>query len=69
MAKNITGNHDGDNGKNESYSIPGRGSVSRKNLVKEVKAGKHPDFSTYTYKGEKFVRGNPDSSQKNNVNK
>jgi len=69
MAKNITGNHDGDNGKNESYSIPGRGNVPRKTLVKEVKSGKHPDFSTYTFNGEEFVRGNPDSSQNNNVNK
>lgn len=69
MAKNITGNHDGDNGRNESYNIPGRGKVSRKTLVKEVEAGKHPDFSTYTHEGDKFVRSNPDSSEDNNVNK
>lgn len=69
MANNITGNHDGENGRNESYYIPGRGNVPRKTLVKEVEAGKHQNFSTYEHEGEKFVRSNPDNSEKNNVNK
>ena len=69
MAKNITGNHDGKNGRNNSYNIPGRGNVSRKTLVKEVEDGKHQNFSTYKLGGKKFVRSNPDNSEKNNVNK
>lgn len=69
MAKNITGNHDGENGRNESYSISGRGNVSRKALVKEIEAGKHKDFSIYTHDKKKFVRSNPDNSENNNVNK
>ena len=69
MAKNITGNNDGEGGRNESYTIPGRGVVPRKTLVKEVEKGKHPDFSIYEKDGEKFVRSNPDSTEKNNVNK
>lgn len=69
MANKITGNHDGKNGKNNSYSIPGRGNVPRKTLVKEVEAGRHQKFSIYNHGREKFVRSNPDNSAKNNVNK
>jgi len=68
VAKNIKGNRDGENGRNESYTIPGRGKVTRKKLVKEVEAGKHPCFSTYERDGESFVRANPDNLEKNNVN-
>lgn len=69
MAKNIRGNNDGENGRNESYTIPGRGIVNRDNLVREVENGKHPDFSIYERDGEKYVRGNPDNSEDNNVNR
>lgn len=69
MAKNITGNNDGEGGRNESYTIPGRGVITRQILVKEVENGKHPDFSIYEINGEKFVRSDPDSTESNNVNK
>lgn len=68
MAKNIKGNQDGKGGRNETYTIHGRGTVARKKLAKEVKDGKHPNFSTYERDGETFVRANPDDSSKNNVN-
>ena len=45
MANIITGNHDGENGRNDSYNIPGRGNVSRKTVMREVEQGKHPNFS------------------------
>ena len=57
-----------DSGRNESYKIPGRGTVKRTQLVKEVEGGKHPAFSVYKINKVKFVRGNPDSSDDNNVN-
>ena len=69
MAKKIKGNRDGEGSRNESYTIPGRGTVPRKQLIKEIEQGKHPDFSTYETEGEKYVRSNPDSTDKNNVNK
>jgi hypothetical protein len=69
MAKNIKGNRDGEGGRNDSYTIPGRGIVEREELVKEVEKGKHPDFSIYELDQEKFVRAKPDSSQTNNVNR
>lgn len=56
-------------GRNDSYTIPGRGIVEREELVKEVEKGKHPDFSIYERDQEKFVRAKPDSSQTNNVNR
>jgi len=69
MAKHIKGNGDGPNGANETYSIPGRGSnLSRRQVVKEVKQGKHPNFGVVRRGGQEFVRGKPDRSKKNNVN-
>lgn len=68
MANKIKGNKDGDSGRNESYTIPGRGSVARKKLVNEVKSGKHPKHSIYKRNGEEFVRSDPDNKKKNNVN-
>ncbi|RXJ97976.1 DUF3892 domain-containing protein [Arcobacter sp. CECT 8986] len=69
MAYNISGNQDGLNGRNKTYIIPGRGTVSRKTLVKEVELGKHPNHSTYKINGQKYVRANPDITTCNNVNK
>lgn len=69
MAKKIRGNHDGENGQNENYTIQGRGEVSRKTLVREVENGKHSDHSIYERNGEKYVRANPDDSSENNINK
>lgn len=69
MAKNITGNHDGESGRNESYTIPGRGTVRRKKLVTEVRNGRHPNHSIYELDGEEYVRSNPDDTENNNVNK
>jgi len=69
MARKITGNNDGPGGRNESYNIPGRGDVSRKKLVKEVEKGLHPHHHVYERDGEKYIRDNPDSSTKDNVNK
>lgn len=70
MAKNITGNNDGDNGRNETYRIPGRGSaIPREELVREVEQGRHPGHSVYERDGEQYVRSNPDRTTGNNVNK
>ncbi|BDQ34497.1 hypothetical protein [Pseudodesulfovibrio portus] len=69
MANHIKGNRDGENGRNESYRIPGRSSsIDRDTLVREVEAGKHPDFGTYTRNGETYVRANPDYTESNSVN-
>lgn len=69
MANNIKGNQDGENGENESYTILGRGSnIPRRTVVGEVKQGKHPQHPIYKRDGEEYVRANPDSQKKNNVN-
>jgi hypothetical protein len=69
MAKNIRGNKDGKNGENQTYTIPGRGTVPRKKLIEEVREGKHPDFHIYERNGVKYVRADPDSTEQNNVDK
>ena len=68
MANKIKGNHDGPNGENRTYTIPGRGVVSRPVLVREIKQGKHPDYSTVIVNDVEFVRAKPDGDRKNNVN-
>ena len=69
MATNITGNQDGENGGNDTYTIRGRGVVTRQCLVDEVEAGRHPNHHVIDVGGEQFIRANPDCSQGNNVNK
>lgn len=68
MAKKIRGNRDGEDGRNESYTIAGRGVVARAQLVREVKRGQHPDHSTYTLNRKTYVRANPNSTESDNVN-
>jgi len=69
MAINIRGNRDGDNGHNDSYTIQGRGTVSRPRLVKEVELGMHPKHTTTQIDGVKYVKAKPDNRTQNNVNK
>lgn len=65
----IKGNNDGPGGRNESYHIGSRKEVPRPVAVKEVKAGKHPDAHVVKVNGQEYVRDNPDSSVKDNVNR
>jgi hypothetical protein len=68
MARVIRGNKDGENGENQTYRIPGRGSaIPREQIVNEIKQGQHPKHSTYRRNGVDYVRSNPDSQEKNNV--
>lgn len=68
IANTIRGNKDGENGSNDTYRIPGRGSeIPRKQVVREVEQGQHPNHSVYTRDGEKYVRANPDTAIGNNV--
>lgn len=69
MATNIRGNNDGTNGGNDSYTIQGRGVVERNTLVQEVNQGKHPNHHVITVNGQDYVRANPNSNNKDNVNK
>lgn len=65
----IKGNNDGPGGRNDSYKIGSRTNVPRKEAVKEVKQGKHPDAHVLKVGNKEFVRDNPDSSKKDNVNR
>lgn len=65
----IKGNNDGPGGRNETYKIGARAEVPRAVAVKEVKAGKHPDAHVVKINGSEYVRDNPDSSTKDNVNR
>lgn len=69
MANNIKGNQDGKKGGNESYTIQGRGQVFRKELVKETKAGKHPNHTTTKINSKEYVKAKPNNKTKDNVNK
>ena len=65
----IIGNNDGPGGRNETYKIGSRNKVSRKQAVQEVKQGKHKGAHVVKRNGQEYVRDNPDSSKKDNVNR
>jgi len=65
----IRGRQDGPNGRNEHYDIGSRKNIPRTKVVKEVEAGKHPGTHVITVNRRKYVRDNPDSSTKDNVNR
>lgn len=65
----IIGNNDGPGGRNDTYKIGSRKEVTRKEAVKEVKKGEHPGAHVVKVKGKEYVRDNPDSSKKDNVNR
>ncbi|MBI2037839.1 MAG: DUF3892 domain-containing protein [Candidatus Magasanikbacteria bacterium] len=64
----IRGNQDGPNGRNESYRIGSRNHVPRVQAVREVEQGKHPGAHVVNINHRNYVRDNPDSSTKDNVN-
>lgn len=64
----IKGNRDGPGGRNESYQVGGRTNVSRAQAVREVNAGLHPGYHTVEVNRREYVRDNPDSSKRDNVN-
>lgn len=70
MAKgsSINGNGGGAGGGNESYTITGRGEVSREQLVDEVKQGMHPETHVYEINGVEYARNNPNCNKPDNIN-
>lgn len=65
----IKGNRDGPNGRNETYQIGARRRVPRSQAVREVETGLHKDVHVVKINGRKYVRDNPDSSTRDNVNR
>jgi len=65
----IKGNRDGKGGRNKTYCVGSRKNVPRREMVKEVEAGKHPGAHVIKVNGQKYVRDNPDNSKKDNVNR
>ena len=65
----ITGNGDGDNGGNDSYRVGNRFGVPRSQATLEVDLGMHPNYHTVDVDGETYIRGNPNGSNDDNVNK
>jgi len=65
----IIGNNDGPGGRNETYDIGGRKSVSRAQVVREIKRGDHPDAHVVKRNNREYARDNPDHSKRDNVNR
>jgi hypothetical protein len=65
--KNINGNADGKNGSNTSYTVNGRGVVSRPKLVEEIKQGRHPETHIVKVKGVEYARNNPNKDLPDNI--
>ncbi|MFB6181949.1 MAG: DUF3892 domain-containing protein [Candidatus Magasanikbacteria bacterium] len=65
----IKGNKDGKNGRNRTYNVWGEGDkVPRSEVVRQVKAGKHPTKHVRKRNGREFIADNPDHSKSDNVN-
>jgi hypothetical protein len=69
MAKgsSINGNADGKNDSNSTYTVKGRGQVSRAKMVKEVKNGQHPDTHIMKVNGVEYARNNPNHNVPDNI--
>lgn len=65
----IVGKNDGPGGRNEHYDIGRRKDVSRAQVVREIKQGKHPGAHVVKINNREYARDNPDSSKKDNVNR
>lgn len=69
MAKGSSINGNGGNsGGNDNYTVTGRGTVSRAQIVKEVKQGQHPDTHIYKRNGVEYARNNPNHDKPDNIN-
>ncbi len=66
-ASSISGNADGTNGENQSYTVQGRGTVCRSQLVREVNNGLHQGVHTVEVNGVEYVRANPNGSRSDNI--
>jgi len=66
-ASSISGNQDGSNGENQSYTIQGRGVVTRRQLTHEVNSGLHEGVHTIEVNGTEYVRANPNSCKQDNI--
>ena len=64
----IKKNHNGV-GRDKTYDIGKRKDIPLREVVKEVKQGKHPDAHLYKLGGIEFPRDNPDRSEADNVNR
>jgi hypothetical protein len=67
MAKGSSINGNG-NKRNNSYTITGRGIVSRAKLVSEIKQGLHQDTHVYERNGVEYARNNPNQNKPDNIN-
>ncbi len=69
MAKgsSINGNADGKNGSNKSYTVAGRGKVTRAKMVSEIKKGQHPDTHVLKVDGVEYARNNPNHNKPDNI--
>ncbi|BDW94341.1 hypothetical protein MACH10_00260 [Thalassospira tepidiphila] len=65
----IKGKNDGPGGRNEHYDVGARKNVPRKQIVDEIKKGKHSDVHVVKINGREYARDNPDRSKKDNVNR
>jgi len=69
MAKGASINGNSSNGEgNNSYTVKGRGEVSRAQMVREVKQGQHPDTHVYKRNGVEYARNNPNHDKPDNIN-
>ncbi|MBN2435895.1 MAG: hypothetical protein JXK07_11585 [Spirochaetes bacterium] len=66
MPKNIKVTKQSESGLNTEFKV-GSKTLSRGQLVKEIQAGKHPDYHVRKYGNKNIPCSNPDNNTKNNL--
>lgn len=68
MAKRIVVTKESSTGRNLKFKLPGRSEeVSRAQLVKEIRTGKHPDHHVRVINGVSTPVSNPNGSKDDNL--
>lgn len=67
MAKNIKVTKESPTGRNQRFQKPNGKEISRREFVKEIEQGKHPDYHVRKINKVKTPASNPDGRQGNNL--
>ena len=67
MALRITGRREDESGANTHYRLSDGRIVTRREAVAMQKRGELPDYHIVTVNGVEYLRDNPDTSEKDNI--
>lgn len=63
----ITTTLESETGRNLRFAVPGDGDISRQALVRQIRAGEHPDYHVRIINGLATPVSNPNGSDRDNL--